>query len=230
MFVLACASLWVRAALGCGASTSETDASAGGSAADGATDATARADAIAHGDGDTPTDASTRDASTDAARDGDLRDARSSDASDDVVTSDAADGASDADAAPTSDPGRVECGGTTCRTDIYEECCTPPSVDGGTDGVCTTSPSNCHPRTQCDERADCYAGTVCCAGPTSSAAKWIFDSVCLSASANVCEFNGGFQLCKTDAECGGGACTAKSCAGRRFFSCGALPAWLTCDP
>jgi hypothetical protein len=55
-------------------------------------------------------------------------------------------------------------------------------------------------------------------------------STCVSGGGTVCEFNGGVQLCKTDAECRGEACAYKRCRNLQFFSCGALPSSLDCGP
>lgn len=221
VFVVATAYAALMISFACG-TTSETvgdDAGAGSDApapSNQVSDATKTLDATGEG----------RDAGRDVAAD----DAEG-DAEGDAAVDASIDAADAHDSAPLSDPGRLACGGAMCKTDAYEQCCVPPggSGDGGSaEGTCTTSAAMCLPRTQCDERADCWSGSVCCGGPTSAASKWVFDSVCLPASSQVCELNGGIQMCKTDAECDGAPCTEKTCAGRVFFSCGALPAWMTC--
>lgn len=169
-----------------------------------------------------PSDAASDGSATDGGRD--PTDAHLAD----VVASppDGGDGEADAPG-PVSDPGRIACGGGTCDTTIYELCCSTPGGEGGTEH-CTKDPSGCAWAAQCNEKADCWAGTVCCAGPSSAGGQWRFSRSCLAVTAGVCELNGGFQLCKTDAECGGSTCTVKTCASGMFASCGPLPAWYPC--
>ncbi len=176
---------------------------------------------------DSPNDAAVSDSSTtDEGRD--PHDALVADA---PSTADGGDGSAvDAEAGatgPVSNPGRVACAGGTCDTTVYELCCFAPGAEGGAEH-CTKDTSGCALTAQCDEKADCWAGTVCCAGPSSVAGNWMFSRSCITASAGVCEFNGGFQLCKTDAECGTSVCTIKTCTASTFASCGPLPAWYHC--
>lgn len=122
---------------------------------------------------------------------------------------------------PIADPLLVRCGASSCNTGAgaYELCCL---VDAGT---CVTSQSQCSGPyvAKCDEAADCLTGQACCSTPTSVGLNRRFGSTCLPDNAGICEFNGGVQLCKTEAECHGATCTEKACDGRSFFSCGPLP-------
>lgn len=134
------------------------------------------------------------------------------------------------DGGPVSDPKRLSCSGAPCRTDSpnFEICCIPLGADAG---FCSNAPLNCAVRVECDEEADCFSGTVCCASTTSFARRFQFDRSCLTKATRACESQGGFQLCKTHEEClAGGSCTAKTCGGETFFSCGSLPNWFTCLP
>ena len=170
-----------------------------------------------NGDAASPTDAATADVAAHDAKSVDVADAE---ADADIPDADVPDVQEAGPAVPISDPLAVGCGASSCNTspDVHELCC----LAGET---CVKSLSQCLgvDYAMCDEAADCTAGWTCC-GPTPSVGpNKKFNSRCFFGDAGVCEFNGGVQLCKTEAECHGAPCTEKTCAGHSFFSCGPVP-------
>jgi len=136
---------------------------------------------------------------------------------------------------PTSNPGRIACGGSHCDAGgggNRNVCCARPN--GGTE-TCTREDDcdNQGPDSgltlECDEAADCDQDERCCFfqveenGPGPGPDELVSQASC----RNRCQAgNGGNlkrfpQLCKTAAECGdGGACTQKECGGFKVFVCG----------
>jgi hypothetical protein len=127
---------------------------------------------------------------------------------------------SDAGSAPDtgagSDPHAVRCGAATCDT-TQDACCYAFSRDGGiADAGCIPRGDNCPGgfKERCDEAADCDAGRVCCLQIGAVG----LDSVCRQG----CGIGGGYQLCRTNAECQNDAgCNVLSCFnGRTLQLCG----------
>lgn len=183
---------------GCGSSTSSTDLfSGGGSAADAgdepSEDASVPADDADDASAEPDVGGSADDAAiaTDAVDDGsgDL------DAADDGATP----VDSGQDAAPPPHPGLVSCPGTA-------DCAVPGTVCC-LNGAFPFSSPTCFPLVTgclgggdalaCDEQTDCAAGQTCCAFLAGS--RWSVG--CFAACAG-----SGVRICRSDAECGAGAC------------------------
>jgi hypothetical protein len=94
-----------------------------------------------------------------------------------------------------------------------QSCCVSFSLDaGGLSRSCqngTSCPSGGTQR--CDEAADCPVNNVCCASFTGGNGA----AECQSS----CQGQQSIQLCKTNAECSGGACGSYTCFGQPVRSC-----------
>jgi hypothetical protein len=134
-------------------------------------------------------------------------------ASDDpqAVTEAGADGAAP-DAAAATDgallptPGKVDCFGTTCSTEMNNTCCVEP--DAGT----TSCTSTCPQATlafRCDDKSDCAPGRFCCVG-------FFGDTSCMATCSDT-----GERLCHADSECErGSTCLQVPCRGTVIGVCG----------
>ena len=102
------------------------------------------------------------------------------------------------DAGPP-DPG-IACAASSCPVGPSSFCCGGGPAGDGNDS-CDTDPSDsCGWEFFCDNAAECSPGSVCCYDDSRN----VTTSACLSTSCP----GGQYQLCTTDAECGGGlACT-----------------------
>ncbi|HLK38979.1 MAG TPA: hypothetical protein VKU41_19595 [Polyangiaceae bacterium] len=110
---------------------------------------------------------------------------------------------------PPSTPGSVTCNGAPCDVSHGYFCCVTPA-DGGVREVCKPPNSTCGGfRLDCDERADCALGGICCQD---------FPSVAVAGSAT-CKAACPTQICRTDDECcplggdgGSGRCIPQQCS------------------
>lgn len=112
------------------------------------------------------------------------------------------------------DPGQVQCNGAPCNVSTHF-CC----ADDTKSSSCVASGSTCGANAlHCDEKADCPAGQVCCLIAKSFSNA---DARCQTSCS------GGLfaiQLCKTNAECLGGAkCVVQTCSGAKMEACGSIP-------
>jgi hypothetical protein len=112
-------------------------------------------------------------------------------------------GTTDVDGGAPSDPGKVNCGTTTCTTST-QFCCEHFFFDGGNSQTCETLGTSCggggSVSNECNEAADCDGG-VCCA----------------TFGGNQCQKTcggGEHQLCRTQSECKvDGGCNVLTCTG-----------------
>jgi hypothetical protein len=113
-------------------------------------------------------------------------------------------GTTDVDGGQPSDPGKVNCGTTTCATGT-QFCCEHFFFDGGNSQTCENIGTSCggggSVSNECNEAADCDGG-VCCQ----------------TFGGNQCQksCNGGeHQLCRTESECSkvDGGCNVLTCTG-----------------
>jgi hypothetical protein len=105
-----------------------------------------------------------------------------------------------------SNPGKVSCGASECT--LGTQICCQSFNDAG----CIAQGANCSAvEVECDETADCPDGQRCCLERSGSGSG-------RARCQKNC--NAGRFLCKTNAECGDAACTATSCFGRTFQTCG----------
>lgn len=124
----------------------------------------------------------------------------------------------------TSDPGHVACESVTCPAGTRAGCCLPLpgdrlSIDAG---QCVDSQHPCGSPVgplECDEAADCPAGSVCCYRWGSGA--FIVRSSCVTSCPTL---TGGLgaqvQGCRTNAECAAtGACNVRSCGSVVLRTC-----------
>lgn len=135
---------------------------------------------------------------------------------------------SDARDGPTSDPGRVTCGGTSCPAGAGAGCCLPIPGDPlapGDAGTCVDPQHVCGSSSlgsfECNEAADCTAGAVCCyqwgSGAFSVRSRCV--TACPTASGGLGEQ---VQACRTNAECAvSGACKLRTCGGVTLATCAA---------
>ena len=116
-------------------------------------------------------------------------------------------GGNPVDGGAMSNPGQIDCNGTTCMAGT--NICCVRYQDGGVTTSCTP-PQMCQgARLGCDEKADCMGNGICCFG----AAMMSIGTRCQAPAMgmNAC---GQFavQVCKTSNECGmNGACAPHQC-------------------
>lgn len=102
-----------------------------------------------------------------------------------------------------SNPGKITCGATEC-TSATQACCQGQGGDAG----CVADNMKCGfaVRLECDEKADCDNGDICCASA--------FGGGTSCQPLKDCGGFGEFVTCKTSAECAGqdgGTCKEYSC-------------------
>jgi hypothetical protein len=112
------------------------------------------------------------------------------------------------------DPGNIECGTSQCAVP-GNECC------NGTDGTlsCLSVVKTCAGNQQaCDEKSDCPDGQICCLKVTDFSGDFTISCV----TGTTCPSDvAAAQVCKTNAECPGGACTLYTCQGQVTEACSA---------
>jgi len=140
------------------------------------------------------------------------------------------DGGADADAGPVTmqqgdaacmppeggaacTPGIVQCGDAACGVPL-NLCC-----ESATSSVCEATDAACDAiRAECEEKADCESGKICCLSlstvdNTKAVASCQSGPTCPSAAV------ASAQLCRSDAECPGGTCRFWICPQRVLESC-----------
>lgn len=109
-------------------------------------------------------------------------------------------------------PGKVPCGPKDlCRTEKEVCCVSSPNQCEPTALPTPTPPQNnddandggtCKTVRECDEKADCPDGLICCMNRQNLPATYC---------AKKCPNNQAFQVCETDKECGAGTCDTYDC-------------------
>lgn len=114
------------------------------------------------------------------------------------------------DGGAASDPGMVMCGSTSCNTS--EKSCCHKTGDAGSD-ECIGPNGSCNGGTviRCDESSDCADGLVCC------------DNFGSTSCATTCG-GGGYQVCRSDSECGTNSDAGAAAMKCIVQTCGGTPA------
>lgn len=113
--------------------------------------------------------------------------------------------------ASSGTPNQIKCGTATCNA-ATQKCCTTFSRGQGAVSTCVGTNDACQGADQaCDDKADCPANQICCAGGGGGGS---FGASCQASCGQ------GIQLCKAANECvDGGTCQTYTCFNQQVSLC-----------